>query len=566
MIKLIECVPNFSEGRDKQKIDEIINQMDSIHQVTVLDVDQGIDTNRTVVTIVGNPDAIAEAAFKGIQKASELLDMSKHNGTHPRIGATDVCPFIPISGVSEQECIALSIQVARRVGEELNIPIYLYEKSASSPNRQKLPDIRKGEYEGLIEKLKDKNWKPDFGPVKFNAKSGATIIGCRELLIAYNINLNTKDHRLATDIAFELREIGRSKRIPHPKSKNLLDGEIVRYKNGKPIKIPGKFKYIKAIGWYVDIYNCAQISINFNNYKISTIHDVFDAACQLANDRGVRVTGSELVGLIPLDALKMAGRHYLREQGRTQGVSEKYIVECAIQSLGLNDLNEFIPKQKIIEYAVNKKVAPLLDMKVNGFIDELSSRSPAPGGGSTSAIAGSLGASLTSMVAALSHEKKEFLDNRDLLNKIGVKSQKLKERLAFLVDEDTYAFNQVLSAGRLADVTEEEKLYKINALISANKYAISIPFETAEKCFRVIQLAEKLLDKSSTNSVSDIGVASEIALSGVRGGCMNVLINLKGIDDKKYLKKMKSAVKTLIQRAELLHQKVFIKTMKIIND
>ncbi|HJM96054.1 MAG TPA: glutamate formimidoyltransferase, partial [Candidatus Marinimicrobia bacterium] len=406
MLRLVECVPNFSEGKNAAKIDNIVSQMASVSGVTILDVDPGADTNRTVVTMVGTPEAIGKGAFRGIKRASEIIDMSHHNGTHPRMGATDVCPFIPVSGVSDEECIELSKQVGKRVGDELGIPVYLYEKSARKPDRLKLPNIRIGEYEGLAKKLKNDNWKPDFGPAKLHVKAGATVMGCREFLIAYNINLNTKDHRLATDIAFELREVGRSKRISNPKSKNLLDGEIVRHDDGKPVKVPGMFKDVKAIGWYVDIFNRAQISINFNNYKVSTIHDVFDEACRLANDRGVRVTGSELVGLIPLEAMLMAGKHYLKKQNRSLGVPVKDIVECAVQSLGLNDVTKFNPSEKIIDYAVKKEDRPLRSLVENEFVEELSTNSPAPGGGSVSALAGSLGAALSSMVAALTHEKK----------------------------------------------------------------------------------------------------------------------------------------------------------------
>ena len=361
MKKLVECVPNFSEGRDKQKIQDIIDHILMIEGITILDVDSGEDTNRTVVTIVGDPKPIKEAAFQGIKRAAEILDMSQHIGTHPRIGATDVCPFIPISGLSENECIELSKNVAERVGSELKIPVFLYEKSAINPDRKKLPDIRKGEYEGLEKKLNDPNWQPDYGPSELHLKAGATVIGCRGFLIAYNINLNTKAHRLATDISFELREVGRSKRFPNPNSKNLLDGEIVRSKDGKPVKIPGMFKDVKGIGWYVETFQRAQISINFNNYKISTIHDVFDSACKLAEDRGVRVTGSELVGLIPLEAMVMAGKYYLRKQNRSVGVPINDIIECAVQSLGLHDVAPFHPKQKIIDYAVEKDLDTLID-------------------------------------------------------------------------------------------------------------------------------------------------------------------------------------------------------------
>ena len=562
----MECVPNFSEGKNAAKIDDIVSQMASVSGVTVLDVDPGADTNRTVVTMVGTPEAIGKGAFRGIKRASEILDMNHHNGTHPRMGATDVCPFIPVSGVSDEECIELSKQVGKRVGDELDIPVYLYEKSARKPDRVKLPNIRNGEYEGLANKLKDDNWKPDFGPAKFHVKAGATVMGCREFLIAYNINLNTKDHRLATDIAFELREAGRSKRIPNPKSKNLLDGEIVRHDDGKPVKIPGMFKDVKAIGWYVDIFNRAQISINFNNYKVSTIHDVFDEACRLADERGVRVTGSELVGLIPLEAMLMAGKHYLKKQNRSLGVPVKDIVECAFQSLGLNDVTKFDPSEKIIDYAVKKEDRPLKSLVETEFVEELSTNSPAPGGGSVSALAGSLGAALSSMVAALTHEKKEMLDIKPEMNEIGVEAQELKDRLAFLVDEDTEAFNQVMEANRLPANDEKEKKVKEKAVDTANKYAIDIPMETAEKCFRVIELTNTLVEKGNPNSVSDAGVAAEIALAGVRGGGMNVLINLNGIDDQEYCSKKRTAVKTLIKKAESLHQTVFNKTMKRIDD
>ena len=564
MKKLIECVPNFSEGRDTEKINIILDHIRQVEQVTVLDVDPGKDTNRTVVTLVGPPEAIAEAAFQGIKIASEVIDMSKHSGTHPRMGATDVCPFIPINGVSEEECVELSKQVGKRVGEELNIPIYLYERSAQNPKRKKLPDIRKGEYEGLTDKLADPEWKPDYGPTKLHVKGGATVIGCRDFLIAYNINLNTRDHRLATDIAFELREAGRSKRIPNPNSKNLLDGDIVRHEDGKPVKVPGIFKEIKAIGWYVDSFKRAQISINFNNYKISTIHNVFDEACRLASERGIRVTGSELVGLIPLEAVLMAGTYYLKKQNRSIGVPVNDIIECAIQSLGLNDVAPFIINEKIIDYAVDngdQKEQTMIDTK---FLNELSTNSPAPGGGSVAALAGSLGAALSSMVAALTHEKKEMLDSKPLMDKIGVEAQQLKDRLAVLVEEDTQAFNKVMEANRLPAITDEEKDIKKESLDSANKYAIQIPLETAKKCLRVIELSEELVTNGNPNSVSDAGVAAEVALAGLRGACMNVMINLAEIDDTSYCEALQNEVDSLIKNGESIHKKVFEKTVSII--
>ena len=566
MEKLVECVPNFSEGRDQNKIGDIVKQMSDVPGITVLDVDSGPDTNRTVVTIVGSPQAVGEAAFQGIKRASEVLDMSQHSGTHPRMGATDVCPFIPVSDVSIEECVKLSKLVGKRVGDELGIPVFLYDKSAQKPDRVKLPTIRKGEYEGLGEKLKDDNWKPDYGPSKRHVKGGATVMGCRGFLIAYNINLNTKDHRLATDIAFELREAGRSKRTRNPNSKNLLDGEIVRNDDGSPVKVPGMFKDVKGIGWYVDIYNRAQISINFNNFKVSTIHDVFDAACILANERGIRVTGSELVGLIPLEAMLMAGKHYLNKQNRSLGVPTADIVECAVQSLGLNDVTEFNPNVKIIDYAVQSKDRSLMNLVGKEFVEELSTNSPAPGGGSVSALAGALGAALSSMVAALTHEKKELLDLKPEMDEIGIEAQNLKDRLSFLVDEDTNAFNKVMDANRLSATNDKEQSAKNQAIEIANKYAIEIPLETAKKCFRVIELANTLVEKGNPNSVSDAGVAAEVALAGVSGACMNVLINLTSVEDETYCDDMRNKVEDIMEKAESMQKFVFEKTMNIIND
>ena len=564
MNKLIECVPNFSEGRDLDKIDSIVEIMRKVDQVTILDVDPGADTNRTVVTMVGSPKSISEAIFKGIKLASEILDMSGHAGTHPRLGATDVCPFIPISGVTDEECIEISKQVAKRVGEELNIPVFLYEKSATSPNRRKLPDIRKGEYEGLSDKLNDSDWKPDFGPDKVHVRAGATVMGCRDFLIAYNINLNTRDARLATDIAFELREAGRSKRIPNPLSKNLLDGDIVRNDDGSPVKISGTFKDVKGIGWYVKEFNRAQISINFNNYKLSTIHDVFDEACRLAEIRGVRVTGSELVGLIPLDAMIMAGKHYLKKQNRSMGIPTEDIIECAIQSLGLNDVALFEPNEKIIDYAVlsdEKEKEKIIDTK---FLQELSRNSPAPGGGSVAALSGSLGASLSSMVASLTHEKKEMLESKPLMDEIGIEAQSLKDSLSVLIEEDTNAFNSVMKANRLPQNTDDEKVLRKDAILLANKYATEVPFDTAQKCFRILQLSEQLVLQGNPNSVSDAGVAAEVALAGVRGACMNVMINLSGINDRSFVKKMNDKVNKLTKDSESLHKRIYKQTLLII--
>ena len=611
MQKLVECVPNFSEGRDKNKIDQITDSIKAIEGIIVLDIDPGKDTNRTVVTFVGDPEAVKEAAFQAIKTASQVIDMRQQKGAHPRMGATDVCPFVPVSGVTMDDCVELSKAVGQRVGEELAIPVYLYEYSAQKPDRVKLPSIRQGEYEGLADKLKDPHWKPDFGAAKFNAQAGATVMGGREFLIAYNINLNTQDKRLANDIAFELREKGRSARIANPLSNNILDGKIIRYADGeypcgqcdtvaksiaeledhyanehgmdlkkiwdsygyneqdligKAVKKPGLFKDVKAIGWYIDTFKRAQISINFNNYNVSSIHDVFDKACELAVDRGVRVTGSELVGLIPLEAIKMAGEHYLRKQGRTTGVTEELMIETAIQSLGLNDVTPFDPKDKIIDFAVRSDKSGLVDLSVKGFIDETSSNSPAPGGGSVSALAGSLAAALTSMVAALSHEKKGYLKKRGMMEKTGVEAQKIKDRLAFLIDEDTNAFNNVMAANRLSAATDEEAKTKASAVLNANKYAIEIPLEVAQLSLRIFALAQLMVEEGNPNSVSDAGVANEAAYAAVRGACLNVLINLEGVEsDKKYVDKMITEVEQLLSDSEKAHHNIFNKTREVIN-
>lgn len=610
MQKLIECVPNFSEGRDLNKINQITDSIKKIEGVTLLDVDPGQDTNRTVVTIVGAPEVVAEAAFQAIKTASQVIDMRQQKGTHPRMGATDVCPFVPVSGVTMDDCIELSKQVGKRVGDELDIPVYLYGHSAQKPDRVNLAKIRAGEYEGLSDKLKDPHWKPDFGPVKFNPQAGATVMGGREFLIAYNINLNTHDTRLANDIAFELREKGRSARIPNPLSKNLLDGKILRYAEdsypcsycdetfptleklkkhcteehscdtsellqssgyseekliGKAVKKPGFFKDVKAIGWYVDTFKRAQISINFTKFKTSTIHDVFDKACELANERGVRVTGSELVGLIPLEAILMAGKHYLKKQGRTIGVTEKMLIESAVQSLGLNDVTPFVPDEKIIDFAVKSKESKLINLSVKGFTDELSSNSPAPGGGSVAALVGSLGAALTSMVAALSHEKKGYLAKRDMMETVGEKTQKIKDRLSFLIDEDTYAFNKVMAANRISVTTPEEIKEKEILVLDANKYAIDIPLEVAKTSFQIFELAELMVNEGNPNSVSDVGVAGEVAYTAVRGACLNVLINLDGVEsDQKFVNDMKNKVEKLLNDSEQYHKSIFTKTREII--
>ncbi len=608
MTTLVECVPNFSEGRDRAKIDQITAAIKSIEGITLLDVDPGADTNRTVVTFVGSVEAVEEAAFQAIRKAAEVIDMRSHSGAHARMGATDVCPFIPVNGVDVSDCVALSERVAKRVGDELEIPVYLYEHSACVPERRNLAVVRSGEYEALADKLKQPRWKPDFGPAKFNAGAGATVMGCREFLIAYNINLNTRDKRIATDIAFELREKGRSHRHLNPDSPNLLDGSIVRYYDGsypcafcefvgkttteivdhnrekhdfdletnwlendydpkslnkKAVKKPGLFKEVKAVGWYINTFKRAQISINFTNYKEATIHDVFDAASRLAEERGARVTGSELVGLIPLEALIMAGRHYLRKQRSSTGVPVGDLVETAIQSLGLNDVIPFVAEEKIIDYAVTGKPRDLINRTVAGFIDETSTNSPAPGGGSVAALAGSLGAALSSMVAALTHEKKGYEDARPEMEIIGVQAQALKDRLLFLVDEDTTAFNRVMSANRLPEESAEEKAAKSAEVMAATKYSIEVPLEVAQLSLEVLKLAQKLVAKGNPNSVSDAGVAAEVAAAAVNGAALNVLINLPGVkNDVVFTGKTQTQIDNLLSAAKTYRHTVFTATKK----
>jgi glutamate formiminotransferase/formiminotetrahydrofolate cyclodeaminase len=562
--KIVECVPNFSEGNDLEKIRAITDAAEAVDGITLLDVDPGADTNRTVVTIVGSPEAVKESAFQAIAKAAEVIDMRTHEGTHARMGATDVCPFVPISGVTMDDCVQYAREVGERVASELHIPVYLYEHAAATPERQNLAIVRAGEYEGLEEKLKDPNWKPDFGVPEFNAQSGATIMGAREFLIAYNINLNTKDGRWATDIAFELREKGRSKRNPNPISKNLLDGEIVRDEKGKAVKVLGMFKDVKAVGWYVDTYSRAQISINFTNYKVSSIHEVYDAACRLAEERGLRVTGSELVGLIPLDALLMAGRHYLQKQGRTSGVPVSELVEIAVQSLGLNDVAPFVAQEKIIEYAVRNDKGGLISMTVKDFVEELSTDSPAPGGGSVSALLGSLAAALASMVAALTHGKKGMEEKKSQMENVGIKAQELKDRLSTLVDADTEVFNELMAAMRLPKKTDEQKTARHTAVQEATKAATKIPLEIAKLCSEVLDLADVVAREGLAASVSDAGVAAEAALAGLRGARLNVLINLVDIEDENFKKNVTDEVNNMERSAAELKRKVITQVENVI--
>ncbi|MCR4410658.1 MAG: glutamate formimidoyltransferase [Candidatus Saccharicenans sp.] len=540
-MKIVECVPNFSEGRDRAKIQAIVREIEATPGVKLLDVDPGEATNRTVVTFIGSPESVKEAAFKSIRKAAELIDMSQHKGAHPRIGATDVCPFVPVSGVTMEDCVRLAHELGRRVGEELGIPVYLYEEAATRPDRKNLATIRAGEYEGLADKLRDPNWKPDYGPAVFNPRSGATVIGAREFLIAYNINLNTRDRKIAQEIASHLRESGRPK-----KDKK---GNIVYDKNGQPVKVPGKFKAVKAVGWYIDEYGIAQISINFTNYKITPPHIVFDEACRLAEKLGVRVTGSELVGLIPLEALLMAGRHYLEKQGKSPGVPEKELVRIAVRSLGLSDIVPFDPAKKIIEYQFPPDEKSLLRLRLNEFADELSMDSPAPGGGSVAALCGSLSAALSAMVANLTVGKKGYEQSFDLMTTVALRGQKLKDELLQAVDLDTRAFNRVMEAYRLPKATEEQAKEREAAIEEASKEATLVPLSVLEKSLELVELAWLAASHGNRNSVSDAGVAGLTARSCGLGAYYNVRINLPGLKDEKFKKKT-------LARAEQLKKKL----------
>jgi len=540
-MKLVECVPNFSEGRDLEKIKSITKEIESTPNVSLLDVDPGDSTNRTVVTFIATPEAAKEAAFKAIKKASEIIDMSQHTGAHSRIGATDVCPFVPVSGVTMEDCIKMAHDLAERVARELDIPIYLYEEAAQKPERRNLANIRTGEYEGLSEKLKDPEWAPDYGQPVFNPKTGATNIGAREFLIAYNINLNTNDRKLAQHIALNLREKGRAKRDE--------SGNIIRDKDGKAIKVPGKFKEVKAVGWYIDDYGVAQISINFTNYKISPPHLVFDEAIKQAEQIGLRVTGSELVGLIPKEALLLAGRHYIKKQGKSSGIPEEELIKTAVLSLGLNDITPFDTKKKIIEYQFKDIENSLLDLNLREFANELSMDSPAPGGGSIAALCGAMSASLSCMVSNLTVGKKGYEDVQEKVKELAVKAQALKDDFLRDIDLDTLAFNKVMDTFKMKKKTIEEKEKRAQAIENATKEATLIPYHVLENCISALKIAKEVAVHGNKNSLSDAGVASLTAEAGALGAFYNVKINLPDIEDEKFKSGIKRQASDLLKKA-----------------
>ncbi len=599
-MKLIECVPNFSEGRNKKIIDEIVEAIKSVDGIKVLDVDPGYDTNRTVVTFIGPPEAVKEAAFRGIKKASELIDMTKHKGAHPRMGATDVCPFIPLKDVTFEECNEIALEVAKRVGEELRIPVYLYEKSATKPERKNLAYIREGEYEGLKEKIKKPEWKPDFGPQEFNPKSGATVIGVREFLIAYNINLNTKEKRYATDIAFELREKGRTKR-----KGNIypfyFKGEIVRYKEneypcgeceevfenldelynhvkknhgydlfellkmhgiekeniiGRPVKKKGKFKNVKAIGWYIDEYKRAQISINLTDYKITNMHHVYEEAKKLAEERGLSVTGSEIVGLVPFKAIFESGIYYLKRQKTSTGVPVRDVLETAIQSLGLRDVAEFDIEEKVLGLP-DVFTSKYPKFKIWDFVDELSRGSPVPGGGSSSALSGALASALSSMVLNITISKLKDDKKYEKLSKFAEKFQELKDFFLINIDKDSESFENYMKKLREGENEEEIK----SALIET----INVPFSVMKKSFEGIKMIDEILSDIDENVISDLGCSVLSFLSAFKGAYMNVLINLKNMknqDKLKYEKECKKMLKDFENLVKKLENIIFEKLLE----
>lgn len=531
MEQLIECVPNFSEGLDLSIIKQITDECEKVDGIKLLNVDPGKTTNRTVVTFVGNPQAVIDAAFNAIKKAGELIDMSKHKGEHPRMGATDVCPLIPIKNISLEQTAIYAQKLAKRVGEELNLPIYLYEEAQTNKKRSNLSEIRAGEYEGYFKKILLPEWKPDFGPQIFDEKRGATVIGARDFLVAYNINLNTTSTRRANSIAFDVREAGRVLRDGDP-----ITGKVILNADGSPKSIPGSLKSVKAIGWYIQEYGVCQISMNLTNINITPIHIAFDEVVKKASERGIRVTGSELIGLIPLKGMLDAGKYFLNKQKRSVGVSESELIKIAVKSMGLDELAPFNPEERIIEYVLkNTADSKLINMNLATFADETASESPAPGGGSISAYVGSLGVSLATMVANLSSHKKGWDNRWQEFSIWAEKGQSLKDQLINLVDADTKAFNDIMSAFNLPKSTDEEKKKRTQCIQEATKYAIEVPFKVMQLSFESMALIKTMAMEGNPNSVSDAGVGALCARSAVIGAFMNVRINASGLDDKKFV-------------------------------
>lgn len=560
MSQLIECVPNFSEGNDLQIINQITAEIEKTEGVKLLNVDPGKATNRTVVTFVGNPNAVIEAAFKAIKKAGELIDMSKHKGEHPRMGATDVCPLIPISNISMEETAKYAQLLAKKVGTALNLPVYLYEEAQPNKSRSNLSIIRAGEYEGFFKKIKQAEWQPDFGPNEFDAKRGATVIGARDFLVAYNVNLNTTSTRRANSIAFDVREAGRVKREGDP-----ITGKIVTDALGNPVNIPGTLKSVKAIGWFIEEYGIAQISMNLTNINITPVHIAFDEVCKKANERGIRVTGSEIVGLIPLKAILDAGKYFLEKQQRSTGVSEKELIKIAVKSMGLDELSPFNPDERIIEYILEDKLSShLVNMSLSDFADETASESPAPGGGSISAYVGVLGISLGTMVANLSSHKKGWDAQWKYFGDWALKGQDLKKEMLRLVDEDTLAFNKIMLAFGLPKGSDEEKKIRTASIQDATKYAILTPFKVMQLAYQSMELMKEMAEKGNPNSVTDAAVGALCARTAVIGAFMNVRINASGLSDKEFIQQIMNDGEQIQDKAIKLEQEIIaITNLKI---
>jgi glutamate formiminotransferase/formiminotetrahydrofolate cyclodeaminase len=553
MEKLIECVPNFSDGRNPEVIRQITAAISSAEGVSLLDVDPGASTNRTVVTFVGSPDAVVEGAFRGIQKAAELIDMRKHSGAHPRMGAIDVCPFIPISNVTWEEAIECANRLGRRVGEELKIPVYLYERAAKDSARSNLAVIRAGEYEGFAAKIQQPQWKPDYGPQSLNPTAGVTAIGARDFLIAYNVNLNTKSVRRATSIAFDVRENGRVKT-----EDGTPTGKVVLDESGDPVRVPGMLKHVKAIGWYVDEYGTAQVSMNLTNIEETPLHVAFDACVESASQRGLRVTGSELVGMLPKKCLLDAGRYFLRKQHWSEGVAEEELIDIAVRSMGLAELRPFDAKEKIIELKIEsaEKKNALVDLNLRQFCNETLSDSPAPGGGSVAALMGALGASLGGMVANLSAGKRGWDEKLAYFSDWAVKAQQLKDELLRLVDEDTAAFNEVMAAFGMPKESVEEKAARVSAIEKANRKAAEVPLRVMETAARGYDLLEEMARNGNPASISDVGVGVLATRACVEGAAMNVRINVGSIKDEQVASSLSQSLQKITADSEARFQKI----------
>jgi len=542
MKQLIECVPNFSEGRDEKIINQITDAIQSVDGIKLLNVDPGKATNRTVVTFVGEPKQVIEAAFQGAKMAAQLIDMSKHKGEHPRFGAMDVCPLVPISNISMEETVVYARKLAKRIGEELGISVYCYEFAASDESRQSLANCRVGEYEGLNEKLSNSEWKPDFGPDRLNEKSGATAVGARNFLIAYNVNLNTTSVRRANSIAFDVREAGRVVREGDP-----VTGKIVNDENGEPLRIPGTLKKVRAIGWFIQEYGIAQISMNLTDITVTSMHQAFDEVVERARERGIRVTGSELIGVIPLQAILDAGKYFLRKQQRSVGIPDEEIIKIAVKSLGLDELAPFDPKKRIIEYLIDDQQNKLVDLSLSGFSNETLSESPAPGGGSVSAYVGALGAALGSMVANLSAHKRGWDDRWEELSNWAEKGKFAHDHLLKLVDQDTAAFNAIMDAFGLPKNNDQDKMKRSAAIQAATKRAMEVPFEVMQTAFQSLEVIGKMTEIGNPNSLSDAGVGALCARTAVYGAYLNVRINSGELADRIFAEDMLTKAANLLQ-------------------